>query len=137
MKSEEIIIESIKQKKLQESVHRDLRERVIQLEKSFNKDIVLGNDYIPVPIFVIGDHIDTFNKSDRKHTGEFCQLLKINQETFEFKNNSDEIVEWPNSKKIGISYMTTFLTKDETDYNKIRTMLSLIFNLTIPPSAEE
>jgi len=137
MKSEEIIIESIKNKKLRESAHKDLRDRIMQLEKSFNKEIIPGNEYIPVPVFVIGDHIDTFNKSNRKHAGEFCQLLKINTDTYEFKNKSNEVVEWPNSKKIGVSYMTTFFATDIADYNKIRTMLSLIFNLNIPPATEE
>jgi hypothetical protein len=137
MKSEEIIIESIKNKKLRESTYKDLYHRMTLLEKSFNKDVTIGNDYIPVPIFIIGDHLDTFNKNNRKNTGEFCKLINITKDTFEFLTKSDEVIEWPNSKQIGVSYMTTLMARDINDYNKIRTMLSLIFNLTIPLPKEE
>jgi hypothetical protein len=137
MKSEEIIIESIKNKKLRESVHRDLRERMRQLERSFNKYIEPGCECIPIPVFIMGDHMDTFNKNYRKHTGEFCTLVKVKEGTFDFVTKSGEIVEWPNGKTVGVSYMTTILAKDVSDYDTIRTMLSLIFNLNIPPTAEK
>jgi len=138
MKSAEIIIiEGIKNKKLRESAHRDLRERIHLLEKSFNKEIEPGHEYIPVPVFIMGDHLDTFNKNYRKHTGEFCKLVKVKAGTFEFITKSGEKIEWPNGKTVGVSYMTTFIARDVADYNKIRTMLALIFNLNIPPSSEE
>jgi len=137
MRATEFVFESIGNKKLRESIHKDLCHQISLLEKSFNREIEPGKDYIPVPIFIVSDHMDTFNKNYSKHCGEFCTLLKIKVNAFEFKTKSGEMVEWPNQQQIGISYMTTLIARDVNEYDKIRTMLALIFNFNLPPSSEE
>ena len=137
MRVNEIIKESFEAKRLRETTHRELRRQITLLEKSFNQQIEPGNDYIPVPIYIMHDHMDTFKRNKLAPKGEFCRLIKINPDTFEFKDKAGELIEWPNQKHAGLSYMTTLIAHDVTSYNKIRTMLALIFNLNLPPSSEE
>jgi len=139
MRADEIvvIVESKKVKKLRESVHKELRHQITLLERSFNQNIEPGRQYIPVPVYIVQDHMDTFKRNPNALKGEFCELIAVTAEAFEFKDKAGNMVEWPNQKHIGISYMTTILAQDVETYNKIRTMFSLIFNLAIPPSTEE
>lgn len=137
MRVQDVIVESSEITQLRESTHKELYRQLLLLEKSFNQPMKIGNAYIPVPVYVIQDHVDTFNKSYETPNGEFCTLLKINADTLEFKNKAGKVVEWPKQKRVGVSYMTTLIATDVTDYNKIRTMMSLIFNLTLAASSEE
>jgi len=137
MRAIEFLLESRKLIKLRESAHKELCYQITLLEKSFNQDIEPGKEYIPVPIYIVHDHMDMFTRNKTAQQGEFCKLIKINDDTFEFKDKAGAVVEWPNQKKIGISYMTTLIAHDVAMYNKIRTMLALIFNLSIPPSSEK
>ena len=135
MRARDFVANIHKNKRLTESAHKELCLQIARLENTFNKHIELGKEYIPVPIYIIQDEMDVFGRNS--HRGEFCKLTKINIETFEFENKLGKVIEWPNHKQVGVSYMTTLIAHDVEMYNKIRTMLALIFNLDLPPSSEE
>ena len=88
MRVQDVIVESSEITQLRESTHKELYRQLLLLEKSFNQPMKIGNAYIPVPVYVIQDHVDTFNKSYETPNGEFCTLLKINADTLEFKNKA-------------------------------------------------
>lgn len=135
MKFKEFAVEHYNNKRLTESAHKELCSQIERLEKMFNQHIEPGKEYIPIPIYIIQDQMDMFGKRSSK--GRFCKLIKINVETFEFQDKAGKLIEWPNCKHVGFSYMTTIVAHDVEMYNKIRTMLALMFNLYIPPSSEE
>jgi hypothetical protein len=122
-------------KNLLESADQDILSQVKALEKLSVKNPIVGKKYIPIPIMVIGNNIHIMDISGQDSLKTPAQLLPLESKsdfTYTFKFQ-DRTMEYPYGKSHKSLYSTVIIAGDEDTYDKIKMLIELYFDKSLPP----
>ena len=118
-----------------ETLDQDLVSQIQVCEDSFSSKPVVGNHYIPVPMFVIGNRLqiyDTEGSFPAKSPAQFNTLVKINDKSLEFTTPRGKELTWPHTRLSKLGYMTVILVNTVQTYDKLKTWVALKFDQLLP-----
>jgi hypothetical protein len=120
---------------LLESKNQDFIFQVKQLEKLSAKNPIVGKQYIPIPIVVMGNNVyvmDISGQDSLKTPAKLLTLVSISDSTYSFKFK-DRIIGYPYGTNYKSIYSTVIIVDDEDTYDKIKMMVELYFDKSLPP----
>jgi len=126
---------------LKESTDQTLLQHITGIEQSFSNPLNVGGSYIPVPFFLIHDHImiyDVDGGSPARAPASFWTLSKINDDkTLTFTNpTTQKSIVWPFARVSAVSYMTVISINSVEDYKKLQGWAALTLGVSLPDYKE-
>lgn len=112
----------------------EIVSQVNRIENLSIKNPTIGKKYIPIPILVLGNNIyimDILGKDDLQTPAQPLPLVGIGNNVYSFKFK-DRLIEYPFNTTYKSVY-STVIVASITTYDKIRMLIELYFDKSLPP----